>query len=123
MDEPLEPYITFRMNGKGVFKLASAQLPGFLHEVLAGAGVTLDEIDWVVPHQASRLALDHVCARLGFREGCVIDVFSNLGNQVAASLPAALDCAVRDGRINRGDTLLLLGTGAGLTIGGMVLQY
>jgi 3-oxoacyl-[acyl-carrier-protein] synthase III len=123
MDEPLEPYITFRMNGKGVFKLASAHLPQFLNDVLAGAGVTLDDIDWVVPHQASRLALDHVCARLGFRDGCVIDVFSELGNQVAASLPTALDRAVRDGRVRRGDTLLLLGTGAGLTLGAMVLQY
>jgi 3-oxoacyl-[acyl-carrier-protein] synthase III len=123
MDEPIDPYVTFRMNGKGVFKLASAQLPGFLGDVLASAGVTLEDIDWVVPHQASRLGLDHVCARLGFRTGCVIDVFSELGNQVAASLPTALDRAIRDGRIRRGDTLLLLGTGAGLTLGGMVLQY
>ncbi len=123
MDESIEPYITFRMNGKGVFKLASAHLPEFLSDLLAGAAVTLDDIDWVVPHQASRLALEHVCARLGFRSGCVVDVFSELGNQVAASLPTALDYAIRDGRIRRGDTLLLLGTGAGLTLGGMVLQY
>jgi 3-oxoacyl-[acyl-carrier-protein] synthase III len=123
MDEPIDPYITFRMNGKGVFKLASAHLPAFLNDVLAGANVTLEEIDWVVPHQASRLALEHACARLGFRDGRVIDVFAALGNQVAASLPTALDCAIRDGRIRRGDTLLLLGTGAGLTLGGMVLQY
>jgi 3-oxoacyl-[acyl-carrier-protein] synthase-3 len=123
MDEPIDPFVTFRMNGKGVFKLASAHLPEFLSDLLEDASVTLADVDWVVPHQASRLALAHVCARLGFRDGCVIDVFANLGNQVAASLPTALDCAVRDGRIRRGDTLLLLGTGAGLTLGGMVLQY
>ena len=123
IDEPIEPLILFRMNGKAVFKLASEQLPAFLDRLLGEAGVTLQDVDWVVPHQASHLAMRHASRRLGFRSGRVVDVFAEFGNQVAASLPTALDASVRDGRIRRGDIVLLLGTGAGLTLGGMVLEY
>lgn len=123
IDEPIEPLILFRMNGKAVYKLASEQLPPFLDRLLRDAGVALADVDWVVPHQASRLALDHASRRLGFRSDRVVDVFSHLGNQVAASLPTALDASIRDGRIRRGDVVLLLGTGAGLTLGGVVLEY
>ena len=111
------------MDGVAVFKHAVVGFAEQIEETLKRERLQPSDIAWVVPHQASRLALEHVCARLGFRSGCVVDVFSELGNQVAASLPTALDYAIRDGRIRRGDTLLLLGTGAGLTLGGMVLQY
>ena len=87
------------------------------------AGVTRDQLDWIVPHQASHLALSHLTRRLGFRAERVIDIFAEHGNQVAASLPTALDIAIRDGRILRGQKLLLLGTGAGLSLGGCVLEY
>lgn len=117
------PLALFRMNGKGVFKLASAYLPGFLDKLLASASLTRDQLDWIVPHQASHLALAHLTKRLGFARDRVIDIFAEHGNQVAASLPTALDMAVRDGRIRRGHRILLLGTGAGLSLGGMVLEY
>lgn len=123
IDQPFAELALFRMDGRGVFKLASQHLPGFIDRLLARAGVTRDQLDWIVPHQASHLALSHLTRRLGFREERVIDIFAEHGNQVAASLPTALDIAIRDGRIRRGQRLLLLGTGAGLSLGGIVLVY
>lgn len=123
INEPFEPLALFRMDGKGVFRLATTHLPDFVHNLLKGAGLTHDEIDWVVPHQASHLALQHLARRIGFRREQVIDIFAEHGNQVAASLPTALDYAIRDGRIRRGQRVLLIGTGAGLSLGGMVLEY
>lgn len=123
IDQPFEPLTLFRMDGKRVFKLASQYLPGFLERLLQQAGLTRRQIDWVVPHQASHLALAHLSKRLGFPAEKVINIFADYGNQIAASLPTALDVAIRDGRIQRGHKLLLLGTGAGLSLGGMVLEY
>lgn len=122
-DCPFERLSLFRMDGKGVYKLAAEHMPSFVESLLSKAGVTKSEIDWVVPHQASHLALKHLVRRLGFRPQRVVDIFADHGNQVGASLPTALDCAIRDGRIRRGQRVMLLGTGAGLSIGGMVLEY
>lgn len=123
INQPFIPLTTFRMDGKGVFKLASAHLPGFVDQLLERAALTRDELDWIVPHQASSLALSHLTKRLGFHGEKVINIFAEHGNQVAASLPTTLDMAIRDGRIRRGHRLLLLGTGAGLSLGGAVLVY
>lgn len=113
----------FRMDGKGVFRLAAEHLPAFVARLLAQAGLTVAEIDWVVPHQASHLALSHLGRRLGFSHGQIINIFADHGNQIAASLPTALDIAIRDGRIRHGQRLLLLGTGAGLSLGGCIMVY
>lgn len=123
IDQPFDELARFRMDGKGVFRLAAQHLPDFVDRLLARAGLTRDRLDWVVPHQASHLALSHLTRRLGFAREKVIDIFAEHGNQVAASLPTALDIAIRDGRIRRGDRLLLLGTGAGLSLGGVVMVY
>ncbi|MDR2853200.1 MAG: beta-ketoacyl-ACP synthase 3 [Burkholderiaceae bacterium] len=123
IDQPFDPLSKFHMDGKGVFKLAAVHLPAFLERLLARAGVTRDQIDWVVPHQASQLAMTHAAKRLGFARDKIVDIFAEHGNQVAASLPTALDVAIRDGRIQRGHRLLMLGTGAGLSLGGAVLEY
>lgn len=116
------PLAQFAMQGKAVYRLASTHLPGFLDGLLTEAQLSLEQIDWVIPHQASRLAMDHLNRRLGFAPEKVIDIFAEHGNQVAASLPTALDIARRDGRIQPGQRLLLLGTGAGLSLGGMLLE-
>jgi 3-oxoacyl-[acyl-carrier-protein] synthase-3 len=122
-DQPFDELAKFRMDGKGTFKLAAAHLPAFVERLLARSGLTYDQLDWIVPHQASQLALSHLSKRLGFARDKVIDIFADHGNQVAASLPTALDIAIRDGRIQRGQRLLLLGTGAGLSLGGVVMEY
>lgn len=118
-----EPLTKFHMNGKKVFRLASKHLQAFVDELMDSASIKMDDIDWIVPHQASRLAIEHMTKRLKLSADKVVNIFANYGNQVAASLPTALDVAVRDGRIKRGDKLLLVGTGAGLTIGGVVMEY
>lgn len=123
IDGAFEPLALFHMDGPRVFKLATRYLPDFLDRLLGSAGVTLRDIDWVVPHQASRLAMTHLSRRLGIAGERVVDIFSDHGNQIAASLPTALDTAVRDGRIRRGHRLLLLGTGAGLSLGGVVMEF
>lgn len=123
INQPVDELTKFRMDGKGVFKLAAAHLPAFVERLLARARLTRDQLDWIVPHQASQLAITHLTRRLGFAGNKVIDIFAEHGNQVAASLPTALDIAIRDGRVQRGHRLLLLGTGAGLSLGGVVLEY
>lgn len=123
IDEAFEPLTKFRMDGKGVFKLAAAEMPPFIDRMLSEAGMSCEEFDWIVPHQASRLAIVHLRRRLGFSPDKVIDIFAEHGNQVGASLPTALDIAIRDGRIRRGHRVLLVGTGAGLSLGGIVLEY
>ena len=113
----------FHMDGPGVFKKAARLIGPFLDEFFAQANCEREEVDCVVPHQASRHGVELLSARLGFRAD---QVFSNLavrGNCIAASIPLALAEAVHGGRIQRGDKLFLVGTGAGLTIGGMVLVY
>lgn len=123
IEVPFEPLTSFAMQGKGVFRLAAKHLPALKDELLDQAGLSQAQIDWVIPHQASHRAMQHAARRLGFKRDKVIDIFAMHGNQVAASLPTALDIAIRDGRIQRGQRLLLIGTGAGLSLGGMVLEY
>ncbi|MUI13025.1 3-oxoacyl-ACP synthase [Massilia dura] len=120
---PIEPLSLFRMEGKSVFRLVAAELPDFARRLLDQAGTAMDRIAAVVPHQASQLALDHLAKRLGIPDGRLVDIFARYGNQVSASLPTALHLALSEGRVRRGEQLMLIGTGAGLTMGGMVLTY
>jgi len=113
----------FRMNGLGLMKLAAGQLPTFLPAVLKQASLDLDGIDVIVPHQVSHLGLRYLRERLGAPEEKVIDILATRGNQVSASLPTALHHAVTSQRLRRGDTVLLLGTAAGVSIGAVVLRF
>lgn len=123
IQEAFAPLTLFHMDGKRIFKLASRYLPDFLDKLLEDANLKQEEIDWVIPHQASHLALSHLVKKLGFQRQKVVDIYAHYANQIAASIPTALDIAVRDGRIQRGNKILLIGTGAGLSLGGMVLEY
>ncbi len=114
---------TFRMDGLGVMKLAARTLPGFLRALLDEADIALADIDVVVPHQASGLGLRFLKEKLGITPGTVIDLLAEQGNQVAASLPSALHASIASGRLRRGGHALLIGTAAGLTLGGAVLRY
>lgn len=113
----------FQMDGGGAYRLAARHFPRFLKTLLAKARLSLEQIAAIIPHQASAGALDHLRRLSGVPRDKLVDIFSQYGNQVAASLPSALDHAVRSGRLRRGDTALLLGTAAGITLGGMVLRY
>ena len=123
IDQELHPLALFQMDGKRLFKLAAQYVPELIKSLLKSAQLQSEKLDWIVPHQASHLALSHLRKRLGFESERIINIFPKYGNQVAASLPTALDIAIQDGRIQRGDKLLLIGSGAGLSIGGMILEY
>lgn len=111
----------FAMDGRALYELTSREAPGFIARLLDRAGWRQEDVDLVVPHQASPHALAHIVKRCGFAESRVIDLARDLGNQVAASLPIALHHARATGRIERGMKILLLGTSAGVSLGGVSL--
>lgn len=113
----------FQMNGSALFKLTHRHFPGFVTELLDRAGWALTDVDLVVPHQASPRALDHMIAATGLGTDRVVTTARDLGNQIAASIPVALDIAHRDGRIAPGSRVLLLGTSAGVSFGGVALEF
>ena len=94
-----------------------------LSEVLSDAGLSADHIDWVVPHQANARILDATAKKLGLPPEKVIVTVDRHANTSAASVPLALDVAVRDGRIQPGDLLVLEAMGGGFTWGAAALRY
>ncbi len=112
----------FHMDGKILFRIASKYLKGFVDELLEKAQWKMDEIDLVIPHQASPFALRHMIKVTGFDTHKVVDISRNYGNQIAASIPFALNMAWRDGRIKPGSKLVFLGTSAGVSLGGMAWE-
>lgn len=113
----------FRMDGQAAFRVAARRLPRFLARLTEAAGIMRDRIDCVIPHQASALALEHAREASGFARDKVIDIFAQCGNQIAASIPSALHRAISSGRLQRGQLAMLVGTSAGVSIGGTVLRY
>ncbi len=112
----------FRMDGPAVLRMVRQFDEAFLEELYPGLSTSLADIDLVVPHQSSRVGLQ-LLQRYGWPEASIVRTLGELGNCVAASIPATLYDAVRCGRVNRGDKVLLVGTGAGLSLGGLVLVY
>ena len=112
-----------RMKGKEVFRHAVVNLADVLNEVLAAAGHSADEVDWVVPHQANKRILDATAKKLGLDPARVVVTVDQHANTSAASVPLALDTAVRDGRIKRGDLLVLEAMGGGFTWGAAVVRF
>ena len=112
-----------RMKGKEVFRHAVVNLADVLGEVLEAAGHRVEEIDWVVPHQANKRILDATARKLGLDPERVIVTVDQHANTSAASVPLALDVAVRDGRIKKGDLMVLEAMGGGFTWGAAVIRY
>jgi 3-oxoacyl-[acyl-carrier-protein] synthase-3 len=112
-----------RMKGQEVFRHAVTNLAQVLREVMGDAGLTVDDIDWVVPHQANRRILDATARKLGLPAERVIVTVDQHANTSAASVPLALDVAVRDGRIKPGDLLVLEAMGGGFTWGAAAIRY
>jgi 3-oxoacyl-[acyl-carrier-protein] synthase-3 len=111
-----------RMVGNAVFRNAVEHISGAMLEACARAGVTLDQVDWFVPHQANQRILDGVARKLGIDVEKVISTVALHGNTSAASVPLALDVAVRDGRIKPGDLVLMEALGGGLTWGAALVS-
>jgi 3-oxoacyl-[acyl-carrier-protein] synthase-3 len=112
-----------RMKGREVFRHAVVNLADVLNEVLDGAGLSPADVDWVVPHQANARILDATARKLGLPAEKVVVTVDQHANTSAASVPLALDTAVRDGRIQRGDIVVLEAMGGGFTWGAAALRY
>jgi 3-oxoacyl-[acyl-carrier-protein] synthase-3 len=112
-----------RMKGREVFRHAVVNLAGVLNEVLEDAGVTSADVDWVVPHQANARILDATARKLGLPAEKIVVTVDRHANTSAASVPLALDTAVKDGRIQRGDLVVLEAMGGGFTWGAAALRY
>jgi len=112
-----------RMKGREVFRHAVVNLADVLNEVLEEAGLFAADVDWVVPHQANARILDATAKKLGLPREKVIVTVGEHANTSAASVPLAFDAAVRDGRIKRGDIVVLEAMGGGFTWGAAALRY
>jgi 3-oxoacyl-[acyl-carrier-protein] synthase-3 len=116
-----DPFL--RMDGQAVFKFAVRVLADVAEEVCATAGIRSSEVDWLIPHQANIRIIDATGRKLGVDRNKVIVTVDRHGNTSAASVPLALDEAVRDGRIQRGQKVLLEGVGGGFTWGAALLVF
>lgn len=111
-----------RMRGPEVFRHAVVKLSGVLNEVLEDTGISVDEIDWIVPHQANIRILDATAKKLGIAPEKVIVTVHVHANTSAASVPLALDTARRDGRIKAGDLVMIEAMGGGFTWGASLIR-
>jgi 3-oxoacyl-[acyl-carrier-protein] synthase-3 len=112
-----------RMEGKEVFKHAVINMAAVVGEVLEKAGLQSKDIDWLVPHQANKRIIDGTGRKLGLPPERVVVTVDKHANTSAASIPLALDTAVKDGRIKKGDLLLLEGIGGGLAWGASLVRW
>ena len=112
-----------RMKGREVFRHAVVNLAQVMSEVLEGAGLAADDVDWVVPHQANARILEATAKKLGLPAEKVVVTVDRHANTSAASVPLAFDTAVKDGRIKRGDVIVLEAMGGGFTWGAAALRY
>lgn len=112
-----------RMKGREIFKHAVRTLTQCCHEALAANGMTSDQVDWLVPHQANVRILESVADHFKFPNEKVILSLAETGNTSAASIPVAFDLALQQGKIKRGQLILLAAFGAGLTSGSTLLRF
>jgi len=113
----------FSMDGRGVYRMARKRVRAVLDEAFREAGLTKEDVALVVPHQTSRHGLASLHRTYGFARDTVVDILAEYGNCVAASIPMALHHGLTSRDVRRGDVVLLVGTGAGLSIAATLLRY
>lgn len=116
-------YNRLAMNGKEVYKFATREVPKVITEALEAAEMTADDIDWLLLHQANIRIMETVASRLGIPMEKVITNLADYGNTSAASIPLALDEAVRKGQVKKGDVIACAGFGAGLSWGSAIMKW
>ncbi|WP_066290650.1 beta-ketoacyl-ACP synthase III [Bacillus sp. FJAT-29937] len=121
-EETKEDFL-FYMDGRAIFKMSSKLIPSFIEKLFGQTDLLMEDIDLVIPHQASAAAMKIIRRKLNVPESRFMSIIENYGNMIAASIPMALYEAIKQGKIKRGNRLLLLGTSAGLSIGGIILEY
>ena len=122
-NDPTKARRAITMTGSEVFKIAVSKLGGAIDEALAANALDRSAIDWLVPHQANMRIIQATARKLDLAMDRVITTVQEHGNTSAASVPLALDVGVRDGRIKRGDLLLLEAFGGGVTWGSALIRY
>lgn len=120
--EAFAAHSKFAMDGKALFRITAKHFGPFVDVLLDRAATRRDDLACVIAHQASPGALAHMIQICGFRSDHVIDIAGQFGNQIAASIPFALDWARAAGRFRSGDRILILGTSAGVSFGGLVMD-
>ena len=112
-----------KMKGREIFKNAVRAMSSCCQEALEKNKVSIEQVDWLIPHQANSRIMEAVADHFKFPKEKVISIIHEMGNTSAATIPVAFDMAKNDGRIRRGQTLLLTAFGAGLTSGSCLLKY
>ncbi|WP_456488992.1 3-oxoacyl-[acyl-carrier-protein] synthase III C-terminal domain-containing protein [Caminibacter pacificus] len=120
--EQYEKFTKFEMNGKQIYKLSANILPDFVKRTLKKAGLSIEDIDYIVPHQASQSSLNHMIKILKLDKSKIIDIFKNHGNQVASSIPIALHELLSQNKLKSGDKVMIIGTSAGVGLGLVVWE-
>ncbi|MCB1072276.1 MAG: beta-ketoacyl-ACP synthase 3 [Chlamydiales bacterium] len=113
----------FQMNGPKLYRSIAPRIEAFFEEVLSQGGINREQLDLMIPHQASPFGLRLMAKRIGISAELLVDIVEDYGNMIAASIPLALHLSVMQGRLKRGDRALMIGTSAGLSIGGMLIEY
>lgn len=116
-----DPFL--RMDGQAVFKFAVRALADVANECCEAAGIASSDIDWLIPHQANIRIIESTGKKLGLTMDKVVVTVDRHGNTSAASIPLALDAAIRDGRVQRGQRIMLEGVGGGFTWGAVLFEY
>ena len=116
-------YNSITMNGREVYRFAVAKVPEAISKAMFQANLSADDIDWLLLHQANQRIMDAVAKRLKIPQSKILSNIAEYGNTSAASIPLALDAAVRDGKVKPGDTIAASGFGAGLTWGAAIFKW
>ncbi len=111
------------MEGKPIFKYATRTMMKNFRDVLKKSKTSINDIDWFIPHQANLRIIEYIAKKLEFNMEKVIITVDKLGNNSAATIPIALDIAIRDGRIKKGDKIAMATFGAGVTSGAIIIDY
>jgi len=113
----------FHMDGKKIYKLVAQNINDIVNNILHDSQLTLNNIDLIIPHQASLLSMKLIQKKLQIPDSKFLYTIQNYGNTIAASLPLALNDAISQKLIKRGDKIMLLGTSAGVSIGAIIFEY
>ena len=119
----IDPNGMIIQNGRQVFKWVVGNIPNKIHDLIEKAGISLDSIDYIVPHSANLRILEAIARDIGCSMEKILESITVYGNTSSASIPLAIDRALQDGRIKKGDKMVLIGFGGGLTFSGCLLQW
>ncbi|MNZ49962.1 3-oxoacyl-[acyl-carrier-protein] synthase 3 protein 2 [compost metagenome] len=110
-------------NGREVYRWAISQVSEGIKQLIERSQLSVNEIDWFIPHSANMRIIEALCERTGFPLSRTLSSIQQYGNTSAASIPLAIDNAVKDGRIKPGQLMLLYGFGGGLTQAGVIIRW